>query len=431
MTTEQNSISTLIRVLLFGAFVAGGAACIYFIMQGKLTERESAMLGLLLAILSILASWIITDMYSSSQYKSAIKEVKEEHRNNLRTYALKASEKVNNLSNELQKLSIYLEEELNFTDYRSSDEELLAKEERIESAIHLVRTLKSVNDTALSDWEGVIGEELDQHREELEEREEQLKEYIAQINAIIEDQRQGIAGTHIDTKSVRQEIERLRRELRIAMFQLSGTTIPKRIRTKEPKQDVSAPCPTCKAQVAYKQRASVRSFKQVRCIECGSKLISTYAEPSGFSLKLRQEETATPHCPNCETENKVRLDNFPGSNVLVSCSSCKSLFRVLRTLSGTEVAEAKTPEPAEAATAVTATPGVTEAVLKRVHDALPPQPWPTGTHLVVAQQLNIPSSLVRRATNELIRRGLVNLQLNGVLYQKVASGADSVQSKSG
>jgi hypothetical protein len=40
------------------------------------------------------------------------------------------------------------------------DEALQAREERIESAIHLIRTLKSVNDTSLSDWEGVIGDEL-------------------------------------------------------------------------------------------------------------------------------------------------------------------------------------------------------------------------------------------------------------------------------
>src|SRR5437867_1365888 len=162
MPTTTYRLSIAFRTILFFVFAAGIIMCIYLIARAELTSRESAMLGILVTILSVLASWLVTHFYSSSQYESAIVEVRDEYRNNLRTYALKAAEKVNNLSNELNKLSIYLEEELNYTDYRSSDEELLAKEERIESAIHLIRTLKSVNDTALSDWEGVIGEELDE-----------------------------------------------------------------------------------------------------------------------------------------------------------------------------------------------------------------------------------------------------------------------------
>jgi len=46
--------------------------------------------------------------------------VQERSQANLRTYALKASEKVNNLSSELNKLAVYLEDELNYTEYNSS-----------------------------------------------------------------------------------------------------------------------------------------------------------------------------------------------------------------------------------------------------------------------------------------------------------------------
>jgi len=204
-TADTKDLSIFIRVILFLSFVAGIVVCIYIINQGKMTDRESAMLGVLVTILSVLASWIITEMYGTAQYKEAIQDVREEYRNNLRTYALNAADKVNNLSNELNKLSNYLEEELVYTDYRSTDEELLAKEERIQSAIHLIRTLKSVNDTALRDWEGVIGEELDQRREEQEEKEEDLKELVARVESLIEDQRQDVAGNLIDAKSVRHE----------------------------------------------------------------------------------------------------------------------------------------------------------------------------------------------------------------------------------
>ncbi len=122
-------------------------------------------------------------MYSASQHKAAIEEVQEVHRTNLRTYALKAAEKVTNLSNELSRLSTYLQQELDYTDYRNTEEKLQAKEERLESAIHLLSTLKSVNDTSLSDWQGVIGDELAVQREETKEREQELRAMLLEVEA--------------------------------------------------------------------------------------------------------------------------------------------------------------------------------------------------------------------------------------------------------
>lgn len=409
---ETKSLSTIVRIILFLSFLIGVVACIYIISQGSMTDRESAMLGILVTILSVLASWTITEMYGTAQYREGIQEVREEHRNNLRTYALKAAEKVNNLSNELNKLSIYLEEELNYTDYRSTDEELLAKEERIESAIHLIRTLKSVNDTGLSDWEGVIGEELDQRREEQEEKEEALKELVMRVESLIEDHRQDFVGSQKDTRSVRQEVESLKRQLRLATFQLSEASIPRRIRRKEPKQDVAGDCPVCHTRISYKQRSSVRSVKLVPCKTCETKLVSTYTEPSGFLLKPRKNEVETAHCPHCGVLSTVPLDNFPGSNIIVCCSSCTHSFRLMRTLDGVEVTAV---HPAVAQIA----PGklvVSEETLQKVRGALPPQPWPTGAHLSAAQQLGLQPSEVRRAVSELIKRGEFHPQIDGVVY---------------
>lgn len=411
-TADTKRLSTIIRVILFLAFAAGVIACIYLISQGKMTDREAAMLGILVTILSVLASWIITEMYGTAQYKEAIQEVREEHRNNLRTYALKAAEKVNNLSNELSKLSIYLEQELDDTDYRSTEEELLAKEERIASAIHLIRTLKSVNDTGLSDWEGVIGEELDQRREEQEEKEEALKDLVERVESLIEDQRQDFAGSMKDTSRVRQEVENLKRELRFATFHLSEATIPRRIRRKEPKQEVETDCPGCGAHIAYRQRASIRSVKLVPCKKCGAKLVSRYAEPSGFSVVLRKEEPETIHCPNCGSQSTVPLDNFPSANIIVSCPSCKKPFRLLRTHDGVEVTAVQSkvtpPSPAKSV--------ISEETLEQVRQAMPPQPWPSGVHHAVAENLGLPVALVRRAISELIERKVFNLQINGVVY---------------
>jgi uncharacterized membrane protein (DUF485 family) len=412
MTKASRAMSIAVRIILFLAFVAGIVACVYLMSAGELTGRESTMLGILVTILSILASWIITHMYAASQYESAIKEVREEHRSNLRMYALKAAEKVNNLSNELNKLSIYLEEELNYTDYHTAEEELLAKEERIESAIHLTRTLKSVNDTALSDWEGVIGDELDQRREEKEEKEEQLKALIERVEAMMEDQRQGFVGTQRDAQSARHELERLKRQMRIAMFQLGDTTIPKRVRKKNPKQEITGRCPSCGGEIQYRQRPSERSFKSLACSSCGTKLISTFGESSGFVLKKREIAPLDVECPSCKQKTSVPVDTFPGSSVVTACASCKHPFRVIRTLDGHDIRDmqaAKAPVPKTM-------PSVSEEVIEQVKVSLPPQPWPVGTHKAVATTLGLPACVVTQAINELIRRRVCNPQVDGIVY---------------
>ena len=124
---------------------------------------------MLLTILSFVVSYLISNYFAEISYKKAIDEVQEQHLANLRTYALNAAEKVGNLSNELTRLSLYLQQEL---DYDEENLEMAnhALYERITSTIHLINTLKSVNDTSLSDWRGVIGEELKRRTDGKRER---------------------------------------------------------------------------------------------------------------------------------------------------------------------------------------------------------------------------------------------------------------------
>src|SRR5258708_19151811 len=129
-----------VRVLVLLAIGSGIAYCVHALGTGSLTPRENGLMSIVLTGLSILASWVVSEMYSQSQHKAAIEEVEVAHQKNLRTYALKAAEKVTNLSSELNRLATYLQQELDYTEYRSAEEELQAKEERLESAIHLIGT---------------------------------------------------------------------------------------------------------------------------------------------------------------------------------------------------------------------------------------------------------------------------------------------------
>lgn len=58
---------------------------------------------------------------------------------------------------------------------------------------------------------------------------------------------------------------------------------------------------------------------------------------------------------------------------------------------------------------------VDEDLIQRVQAALPPQPWPTGTHKEVMVKLGITNSQYKRAVVELTKRGLVKEQIDGVL----------------
>ena len=413
MSGEPRILSLIFRLILFVALLGGIAICFYMTMEGKLTDRESTMLNVFIAMLSILASWIFTDFYASAQAKALIRDVREEHRSNLRTYALKAAEKVNNLSNELNKMAIYLDDELNYTDYRTTEEELMAKEERIESAIHLIRALKSINDTGLSDWEGVIGEELNQQREEKEEKEENLREIVARVEAVIDEKKsQTIPAEKYGELAT--EISELERDLRLAVLQLSNSTVPKRVRKKEPKHKIVGNCPVCTSDILYSQRSSERSYKSVNCSGCGTKLISTYTPPAGFQLKRRLDEEVLIACPSCKAQNSGILNNLPGSFVSIKCSDCGSNFRANRSMDGVETKVLTDLMPMQSSG-----PKLSEEVIEKVRSHIPPQPWPTGMHHFVAAELGLTSRIVQRATQELIGRGVFLPQINGVLYEPV------------
>jgi hypothetical protein len=103
----------------------GVIICLVVIVAAQLNPRESLLLSLVLTIVSMLGSWLASRFYAEISFNE-----------NLRTFALKASEKVDNLSKELDRLALYLQQELDDDDYKNAVENLMAKEYRIEAAIH-------------------------------------------------------------------------------------------------------------------------------------------------------------------------------------------------------------------------------------------------------------------------------------------------------
>lgn len=393
-----------IKGIMVSLLIIGGLICLWVIATGNLTARESALVGVVLVILSTLSSWLVTHIYSESQHKKAIQEVQEFHKNNLQIYAKKAAEKVNNLSKELGKLSSYLTDELERSDTDDLNEMLISREERMSSAIHVINTLKSVNDTALSDWEGVIDDLLEQQKEEKEEQGEELLQLIKRLEPIFEDQPpQGSSITEAD--AIRREVSEIRKDLKSMAAKMGIAQVPLRARKKR-KQDVVMQCPDCDKPLLYRQRPNEDGFKSVKCTNCDKQFISRYTGDDGFILLPRKVVKETVTCSSCGKTIDINLDNFPHSAVDAFCERCDITFRILRAVSGALIIRIKG----------TKKQYLSEEKLESVLKTLPPQPWPKGVHKDIAAKLELSVTSVKRAINTLIQQGKVNPQIDGVVY---------------
>jgi hypothetical protein len=395
-----------VRLLVLGGIIYGVIACIGVLRDGQLSVRETGLMSIVLTGLSILASWVVGDMYSSSQLKATIADVEEQHRTNLRTYALKAAEKVNNLSSELSRLSAYLQQELDYTEYRNTEEELQAKEERIESAIHVINTLKSFNDNSLSDWQGVIGDELDQQREEKLEREQEIRQAIGEVEHQLTAQLAEIKAKQQDTPQVQLGIESLRRDLRLALSAATGIPVPLPRMVRAEKNLVEQPCPVCGGVNVYKQRPKIASVKTLDCAGCHRPLIARFDKSKGHYLVAVKPEKI--ECPSCKAVLDIGVDPVTGGSASTQCAECGGEIGVVRTKEGLRIRSIiQFENPSD----------LTGDFLDLVRQKLPPQPWPTGVHKVVANDLTVNPHRVSLAIHELISRGIFYPQMNGIVYR--------------
>src|SRR5271157_3136362 len=97
------------NIALFICCMVGVVICLIVIVTATLSSRESLLLSLVLTIVSMLGSWLASRFYAETSFNE-----------NLRTFALKAAEKVDNLSKELDRLAVYLQQELDDDDYKNA-----------------------------------------------------------------------------------------------------------------------------------------------------------------------------------------------------------------------------------------------------------------------------------------------------------------------
>ena len=99
------------------------------------------------------------------------------------------------------------------------------RDERLIGAIHIVEMLRSVNDTSLSDWQGVIGEELEKQKEKQEEaearKEQVIEENLEKLTSSLEGYRQEVKESANESRIIAQ-IDNMRSELTAVALGLRG-----------------------------------------------------------------------------------------------------------------------------------------------------------------------------------------------------------------
>lgn len=186
------------------------------------TQNEIALSSIILTMISIIATWVVSHLYAKKTRLEEIENLNAAHEKSLKMYALKAAEKVMNLSLQLDRLNQYL---LAYTE-APDDSDLVVvlrtRDERVTGAIHMVELLRSVNDTALSDWEGVIGEELDEKREKEEEkalqREKHVEELLGKVDSILEEVSQDGKANRLSAQIVQEELYDIKHEIFTALI---------------------------------------------------------------------------------------------------------------------------------------------------------------------------------------------------------------------
>jgi hypothetical protein len=396
-------------VLGFGV-AATVILCFVEISRGNLNAKESLLFSFLLTIATMIGSGIITKYYADYSAND-----------NLRFFALKAAEKVTNLSNELSRLALYLQDELETTktDYGTPNEALLAKELKIEFAIQMINTLKSVNDKSLSDWQGVIGEEINARAEEQEEAEEHLRDLITRLELVhSEIENTTTKGGMADHDNLVGELDVIKREVRGLAAQVSGVPFKRAMSAKPKKQSIEKSCPKCSQILKYNQRPSIKGMKGMTCPACGTKLVSSFRDGQ-FSLEVNRPLEESIDCTFCHFPFKVLLDPVPGGTVVESCPACKAHLLITRAAKEIRIRSAGASSKETAKIIV-----LSEEFLQQVKSAMPVQPWPKGAAKTAAAQLGVTQDAVDKAIRELIRRREFKLQFDGELFDPIPTSVN-------
>lgn len=309
-------LSTLILIVLIIIIVAvlviGGLS--------ELSSREYLFLSILLTGLAIGASWLGTNLASKATSEQMRQTLKDEYSENLRTYALKAAEKVQNLSSEIERLTEYLRESLT----AAEPGDIKFAQEKLKASTLMLETIRSVNDTALSDWRGIIGDELKKQEEVQADIDNIYRklEMLDDIQLPSAELRGQLALPGIDLEDIDLE-DYIGRDI---VNYASRSPIPVRL-PKKRRINTLLRCPMCQSENQTRINLRARYKKVAKCKTCGL-FFSIIVGPE-LNIKTEKIETSEKSikCMLCDAEITVTYPLWPGYSFQPQCPNCHSLMR--------------------------------------------------------------------------------------------------------
>jgi hypothetical protein len=163
METKRTAVFMLCLVLILGIM-----SIFAVFATTRVGDNEQILYLIILTIISVLTGFLVSQYLAAGQIVRASNDLKTQHAESLKVHAIKVADNVENLSAELQRFASFLEGELQ-NQYKDASEGYRSRTERIESSIHIIHTLRSVNNASLSEWRNVIPERLTERKSEREE----------------------------------------------------------------------------------------------------------------------------------------------------------------------------------------------------------------------------------------------------------------------
>ena len=375
---------------------AGILLALIIVATRPLNETESVLVAILLSAASMLGSWLVTHIYSQRNLENAIGQATEANKENIKNYAEKAAEKVLNLTNELSRLSDALSTAVEDSeDAENQKEAVMLLQERISAAVHNIGTLRSMNNTFLSDWRGVIGEEIE--RQHLLEN--QISELAEQLD-VQKEERNSLRAQFVspeDLENVEKLIskteQRITESLKNLPFKVVST------KSKQKKRDISINCPNCSSEINTRFRNRKGGKKLLHCDNCNSYSQILGADDEEIQVTPVGTSEYEGACPLCTASVKAIVADWPGAMKNFRCANCDTELLISRAQDGFNIRPVRLYKYE-----------VSQKVIDQVHELLPEErPWPTYIHKQIAQQLGYSNSLVTKVISRLITQGLYPL----------------------
>lgn len=189
------------------------------------------------------------------------------------------------------------------------------------SAIHLaLQMLKSTNDTALSDWRGVIGEEL-KRQEDISSTIDEVYEKLDRLEAMSKERNSSLMELPDALNEVRQTIN--------SAAEMIGSSGPIPIRYKKTdRMVVKASCPKCGYSQHSTLSANPDNPKVISCESCGTYLSVTLSSDGGIQENLIPTLLHEPKCVVCDNVWPVPLPEVDLYNSKTFCPRCGAHYLV-------------------------------------------------------------------------------------------------------